>query len=83
MGFSKQEYWSGMSFPSPEDLPNPRIESGSPALQTDFFFPELGRSPGKGRGSPLQYSFLETPMDRGAWWAAAHGVAKSQTQLNA
>ena len=32
MGFSRQEYWSGLPFPSPEDLPNPRIEPGSPSL---------------------------------------------------
>ena len=32
MGFSRQEYWSGLPFPSPEDLPNPGIEPGSPAL---------------------------------------------------
>ena len=37
------------------------------------------RHPGEGSGSPLQYSCLENPMDRGAWWAIAHGVAKSQT----
>ena len=35
MGFSRQEYWSGLSFPSPGDLRNPGIEPGSPALQTD------------------------------------------------
>ena len=35
--------------------------------------PGLGRSPGEGNGNPLQYSCLEHPMDRGAWWAAAHG----------
>ena len=35
MGFSKQEYWSGLPFPSPGDLPDPRIKPGSPALQTD------------------------------------------------
>ena len=35
MGFSKQEYWSGLPFPSPGDLSNPGIEAGSPALQTD------------------------------------------------
>ena len=40
-----------------------------------------GRSPGGGHGNPLQYSCLENPMDRGAWWATVHGVAKSQTQL--
>ena len=41
--------------------------------------PGLGRSPGGGNGNPLQYSCLENSMDRGAWRAAAHGVAKSQT----
>ena len=41
--------------------------------------PGLGRSPGKGNGNPLLYSCLENPMDRGAWWAAVHGVAKSGT----
>ena len=35
-----------------------------------------GRSPGGGNGDPLQYSCLENPMDRGAWWAIVHGVAK-------
>ena len=37
---------------------------------------------GEGNGTPLQYSCLENPMDGGAWWAAVHGVAKSQTRLN-
>ena len=37
---------------------------------------------GEGNGTPLQYSCLEGPMDGGAWWAAVHGVAKSQTQLS-
>ena len=36
-------------------------------------------SPGEGNGTPLQYSCLETPIDGGAWWAAAHGVAKGRT----
>ena len=35
---------------------------------------------GEGNGTPLQYSCLENPMDRGAWWAAVHGVARSWTQ---
>ena len=37
---------------------------------------------GEGNGTPLQYSCLENPMDRGAWWAAVHGVARSQTRLS-
>ena len=41
--------------------------------------PELGRSPGRGNGHPLQYSCLENPMDRGARQATVHGVAKSWT----
>ena len=41
--------------------------------------PGLGRSPGGWHGYPLQYSCLENPIDRGAWWATVHGVAKSQT----
>ena len=42
--------------------------------------PGLKRSPGEGNGNPLQCSCLENPMDRGAWRAAVHGVAKGQTQ---
>ena len=44
----------------------------------------LGRedSPGEGNGNPLQYSCLENPMDRGAWWATVHGIAKSRTRLS-
>ena len=45
--------------------------------------PGSGRSPGGGNGNALQYSCLENPMDRGAWWATVHGVAKSQTGLSA
>ena len=41
--------------------------------------PGLERSPGEGNGNPLQYSCLENPLDRGAWWATIHGVAKSRT----
>ena len=48
MGFPRQQYWSGLSFPSPGDLPNPGIESASPALQVDYLFqiiPALQVSP--------------------------------------
>ena len=38
--------------------------------------PGSGRSPGEGNGNPLQYSFLENPIDRGAWWATVHGIAR-------
>ena len=41
--------------------------------------PGMGRYPGEGNGNPLQYSCLENSMDRGAWKATVHGVAKSQT----
>ena len=39
--------------------------------------PRSGRSPGEGNGNPLRYSCLKNPMDRGAWWATVHEVAKS------
>ena len=38
--------------------------------------PRMGRSLGRGNGNPFQYSCLENPMDRGAWWAVVHGVAE-------
>ena len=45
MGFSRQEYWSGLPFPSPGDLPNPGIELGSPTLQADSLVNELSGKP--------------------------------------
>ena len=44
--------------------------------------PGSGRSPGEGLSNPLQYSCLENPMDRGAWWATVHGVTQSWTWLS-
>ena len=44
--------------------------------------PGLGRSSGEGNGNPFQYSCPENPMDRGAWWATVHWVAKSWTRLS-
>ena len=44
--------------------------------------PGSGRSPGEGNGNPLQYTCLENPVDREAWWATVHGVAESRTQLS-
>ena len=44
--------------------------------------PGSGRAPGVGNGNSLQYSFLGNSMDREAWWATVHGMAKNQTQLS-
>ena len=59
MGFSRQEYWSELSFPSPEELPNPGIEPRSPALHADSLPIELQGSP-----NPLTvyYSFSYDPF---------------------
>ena len=57
--------------------PSPSARNGRDA----GLIPGPGRSPGGGNGTPLQYSCLENTMDREAWRAAVHGVAKSQTQL--
>ena len=45
------------------------------------FDPWVGKIPWRKHGNPLQYSCLENPTERGAWWATVHGVAKSQTRL--
>ena len=53
-------------------------ESACNACDLDSI-PGPGRSPGEGNGDPLQYSCLENPLDRGAWWAIVHGVAELDT----
>ena len=54
-----------------------------PRKQKDLgLIPGSGRSPEEGNGNPFQYSCLENSMDRGAWWATVHGVAKGWTQLS-
>ena len=54
-----------------------------PASVEDLgLIPGSGRSPGEGNGNPLQCSCLGNSMDRGAWWATVHGIAKNQTQLS-
>ena len=58
---------------------NPSVHEGD--IRDVGSIPGLGRSPGEGNGDPLQYSCLENPMDRGAWQAMVHRVAKSWTQL--
>ena len=56
---------------------NPPANAGD--IRHVGMIPGLGRSPGGGHGNPLQYSSLENAMDRGAWQATVHGVAKSRT----
>ena len=58
---------------------NPPAIAGN--IRDEDSIPGLGRSPGEGHGNALQYSCLENPMDRGAWWAIAPGVAKSWAEL--
>ena len=55
---------------------NPPASAGDMSL-----IPGSGRSLGEGDGNPLQYSCLENPMDREAWWATVCGITKSQTYL--
>ena len=64
-------------FPGGSNGKESACNAGDPGL-----IPGSGKSPGEGNGSPLQYSCQENSMDRGAWWATVHGVAKSQTQLS-
>ena len=63
-------------FPGGSLVKNPPANAGDVGL-----IPGLGRSPGGGPGNPLKYSCLENPMDRGAWQATVHRVAKSWTPL--
>ena len=65
------------------DPPGSSVGKESTCSTRDLgLIPGLGRSFGEGNGNPLQYSCLENSMDRGVWWAAVHGVAKSWTQLS-
>ena len=59
---------------------NPPANAGD--IRDAGSIPGLGRSPGGGHGNPFQYSCLENPMDRGAWWAIVHGVIKSKKRLS-
>ena len=65
-----------MGFPGSSDSKESASKTGDLGLISG-----LGRSPGERHGNPLQYSCLENTMDRGAWWATVHWVAKSWTRL--
>ena len=69
------ECFSG--FPGDSVVNNPPANAGDSGSISGS-----GRSPGEGHDNPLQYSCLENPMNRGAWWTIAHGVAKSQMRLS-
>ena len=60
-----------VNFPGGSVVKNLPVNAGDVGL-----IPRSGRSPGKGSGNALQYSCLENPMDRGAWWATVHEVAR-------
>ena len=67
------------------DIPVPggsEVKASASNARDPGSIPGLGRSPGEGNGNPLQYSCLENPMDRGAWQATVHRVAKSRTRLS-
>ena len=76
-----------LPFPKYSHLPDqladrsPSREHGEGSHSPLLIRSTCGRSPGGGHGNPLQYSCLENPMDRGAWWSTVHRVAKSQTRL--
>ena len=94
LGFSRQEYWSRVPSPSLIIRESIRRELASLVAQVEKNLPAnagdardmgsitgLDRSAKVGSGNPLWYSFLESPMDRGAWWATVHVAAKSKTRL--
>ena len=68
--------WLPLGLPGGSDGEESACNTGNPGL-----IPGWRRCPGGGNGSPLQYSCLENPLDKGAWWATVHGVTKSQTRL--
>ena len=66
-----------MGFPGGSEVKASAWNAGDLGL-----IPGSERSPGEGNGNPLQYSYLENPMEGGAWWAIVRGVAKSRTRLS-
>ena len=67
-------FFQSRGFPGGSDGKESACNTGNLGL-----IPGSGRCPEEGNGNPLQYSCLENPMDRGAWWATVHGIAKSWT----
>ena len=65
----------------PQWLSDKESACSAGAVGDTVLIPGSGRSPGGWHGNPLQYSCLENPMDRGAWWATVHKITNSWTQL--
>ena len=74
---NQRDFAGSPVFPGGSDSKESACNAGDPDS-----VPGSRRSPGEGNGNPLQYSCLENPMDRGAWWATVYAVAEIQTQLN-
>ena len=69
-----------------EGLPGCAVVKNPPASAGNVrdlgLIPGSGRCPGQGNGNPFQYSCLENPTDRGAWWASVQGITKNQTRMS-
>ena len=75
--FALTYFSSFIASPLPWGFPHSSVGAESACSAGDLAsIPGLWRSPGEGNGNPLQYSGLENPMDRGAWWATVHGVTR-------
>ena len=69
-----------MGFPGDSVVKNPSANAGD--IGDMGSVPGSGRSSGAGNGNPVQYSCLENPMARGAWWATVHGVARESARFS-
>ena len=80
---TKEEFVVKLQVRSDEGFPGGSVVKNLPVDAGDIrdasSIPGLGRFPGGGHNNPFEYSCLENPIDRGAWWAIVHRVAKSQT----
>ena len=79
MGFSRQEYWSGLPFPSPGDLPNPGIEPGSPALQADTLTSEPPAAVAAAAKSLQSCPTLCDPIDGSPPGSPVPGILQART----
>ena len=75
MGSCLHKYHTVYGFPGGLVVKNLPVNAGD--IRDSGLIPESGRSPGGDHGNPLQYSYLENPLDRGAGWATLHRVTKS------